>query len=218
MGGRMDNYPMSLKDNCLVNHLKELEEAGVKSVKIEGRMKRPEYSAVVTGIYYRAIRDNKEPTQDEMDQLVLAFSRQGFTDGYLTGKKGESMFGIREESDKEANKLFTEVRKGYTGVEMRRVPVKFYAMINKGEPAKIAVEDDKGNKIITAGPVPEAAQTQALTEQAISEQLYKTGGTPYTCSSVGSIVEPELFLSAAAINEMRRKLLADLSEKRKEFP
>jgi putative protease len=62
MGNRMDNYPMSLKDNCLVSHLKELESAGVKSVKIEGRMKRPEYSAVVTGIYSRAIRDNREPT------------------------------------------------------------------------------------------------------------------------------------------------------------
>jgi putative protease len=90
-----------------------------------------------------------------MEQLELAFSRQGFTDAYLTGKEDENMFGIREEIDREAKKLYSEVRKSYTGVEMRRVPVKFYAIIKAGEASRIAVEDDKGNKLTTTGPVPE---------------------------------------------------------------
>ncbi|MEL7603905.1 MAG: peptidase U32 family protein, partial [Bacillota bacterium] len=134
LGGRMDDHPLSLKDSCLVSYLKELERAGVACVKIEGRMKRPEYSAIVTGIYSRAIREGAEPTETELQQLELAFSRQGFTDGYLTGQKGPEMFGVRGEPDREANKLYAAARKAYGGTEARRVPVKFYALIQADKP------------------------------------------------------------------------------------
>ena len=218
LGGRMDNFPLSLKDNCLVSNLKELERVGVACVKIEGRMKRPEYSAIVTGIYSRAIHEGLEPSEIEMKQLELAFSRQGFTDGYLTGEKGPAMFGVREEPDRDANKLYTAARREYGNSELRRVPVKFFALVKNGKPSKFAVEDSEGHKVIKDGPVPQKAENQALTSQGIYDQFYKTGGTPYSCSDVETALDEGLFLPVAALNEIRRYLLDALTEERKKPP
>ena len=85
--GRMDEHPLSLKDACLADRLQELEEAGVACLKIEGRMKRPEYTAIVTGIYAKALREHRAPSPEEMALLEQAFSRQGFTQGYINGDK-----------------------------------------------------------------------------------------------------------------------------------
>ena len=80
--GRWENkHPLSLKDNCLVTYLQELQNMGVASIKLEGRMKRPEYVAAVTGVYRDAL-DSGLVTQPMMDTLLAAFNRQGFTDGY----------------------------------------------------------------------------------------------------------------------------------------
>ena len=89
LDGAGTDYPLSLKDNCLIGHLKELEESGVACLKIEGRMKRPEYAAIVTGIYSAALKEGRLPTGQELSALKAAFSRQGFTDGYFTGKKSD---------------------------------------------------------------------------------------------------------------------------------
>lgn len=218
LGGRMDSHPLSLKDSCLVNYLKALEKAGVSCVKIEGRMKRPEYSSIVTGIYSRAIHDGLEPTELEMQQLELAFSRQGFTDGYLTAKKDLSMFGVREEPERDAAKLYSEARKEYGGTELRRVPVKFFALIKDGEVSKFAVEDEQGHKVIKDGPTPQKAAKQALTKQVVFDQFYKTGGTPYLCSDVETVLGEGLFLPVSGLNEMRRFLLDALTEERKKLP
>ena len=87
LGGRMDDYPLSLKDNCLVDRLRELEEAGVACLKIEGRMKRPEYTAIVTDIYAKALKEKRKPSPEEMETLEKTFSRQGFTAFQLHGGK-----------------------------------------------------------------------------------------------------------------------------------
>lgn len=218
LGGRKDSYPLSLRDNCLVAYLKELEKAGVACVKIEGRMKRPEYSAIVTGIYSRAIREGLEPSETEMQQLELAFSRQGFTDGYITGNKGPEMFGVREEPDRDANKLYSAARRDYGNSELRRVSVKFFALINEGKVSKFAVEDGEGHKVIKDGPVPQKAESQALSKQSVYDQFYKTGGTPYFCSDVETVLDEGLFLPVAMLNETRRYLLEALTEERKQPP
>ena len=219
MGGRMDDHPLSLKDNCLIEYLGELERAGVACVKIEGRMKRPEYTAVVTGIYSRAIKEGKSPTPDELQQLEEIFSRQGFTQGYYKDKKGPDMFGVREETEERSlAKLFAEARRGYSGTELRRVPVKFLAVIKSGQVSKFGVEDMQGNRAAVDGPVPEKALSQGLPPDMLREQLYKTGGTPYTCADVECVVDDGLFLSSAALNEVRRKLLTALTEKRRMPP
>lgn len=217
LGGRMDNYPLSLKDSCLVDRLGELEDAGVACVKIEGRMKRPEYSAIVTGIYSRAIKDKASPTDDEMNLLETAFSRQGFTQGYYTGDKAD-MFGVREEPDKSAEKIFSAVRKEYADKEIRRIPVKFYTRVRAGKPAQAVAVDDEGHKAAVLGPTPQSAVKQSLSAETIDSQMHKTGGTPYICQESESRVEDGLFLPSAAINDMRRRLVAQLSDSRAQPP
>ena len=217
MGRRTDEYPLSLKDNCLVDYLDELTAAGVKCVKIEGRMKRPEYTAIVTQIYHRAIHEGVPPTEKDMEKLRLAFSRDGFTDGYYTGKKND-MFGVRGDPDRDANQLFTEARKAYASGEMRRVDVDFHLELRANSQTVLLAADDEGHRAEAYGAIPERAQSAPLTLSAASAQLYKTGGTPYRCRNVTGSLEPELFLSAAAINELRRSVLAELTAQREQPP
>lgn len=217
LGGRMDDHPLSLKDNCLVDQIRRLEEAGVASLKIEGRMKRPEYTGIVTGVYAKAIREQRNPDKEEMELLEKTFSRQGFTQGYFIGDKLD-MFGVRSEPDKDADKIFAAARKQYAEGEMRRVPVHFYTVLEKGEHIKAIAFDDDGNRAIATGPVPERAKRQGLTEQYLTEQMFKTGGTPYNCIENKAKAEPGLYLPASEINELRRKLIAQLSAEREKAP
>ena len=217
LGGRMDDHPLSLKDNCLVDQIRRLEEVGVASLKIEGRMKRPEYTGIVTGVYAKAIREQRNPDKEEIELLEKTFSRQGFTQGYFIGDKLD-MFGVRSEPDKDADKIFATARKQYAEGEMRRVPVHFYTVLEKGEHIKAIAFDDDGHKAIATGPVPERAKRQGLTEQYLIEQMFKTGGTPYNCIENKAKAEPGLYLPASEINELRRKLIAQLSAEREKAP
>ena len=213
LGGRMDDYPLSLKDNCLADRLQALEEAGVSCVKIEGRMKRPEYTGIVTGVYSKLLKEKRNPTPDEMELLARTFSRQGFTQGYLDGDKSD-MFGIKAEQDEEIDSLYADARKAYSTGEVRRVPIHFYSLVEKGERAKAIAFDDDGNRAAAFGPVPERAKRQGVTANYIIEQMYKTGGTPFTVVENQAKADEGLFLPAAEINELRRKLISELSEKR----
>ena len=217
LGGRMDDYPMSLKDNCLVDRLRELEDAGVACLKIEGRMKRPEYTAIVTKIYSKALKEHRQPSDEEMETLEKAFSRQGFTQGYFNGDK-KDMFGRREEPDKDTEKLFTLARKGYSEGELRRVPVHFYTVAEKGMPVKAIAFDDDGNRAAAMGGVPEKARGQGLSATYITEQMFKTGGTPYNCVENRAQADPGLYLPASEINDLRRRLVSELSEQRAKPP
>ena len=218
MGGRMDEYPLSLRDNCLVDYLRQLEDAGVACAKIEGRMKRPEYVAVVTDVYARCIRERRTPTPAEQEKLELAFSRQGFTQGYLLGQKGPDMLGTRAENDRAAEKMFSAARKAYAEGEMRRVPVKFYVMARQGEPIMAAVEDSEKHRAVLTGPVPERAERAAMSEQSLAEQFAKTGGTPYYSTGTECRIDPDLYLPASAINDLRRRLITGLKEARAALP
>ena len=212
--GRFEStrYPLSLKDNCLAGELDELRRMGVASIKIEGRMKRPEYVAIVTRAY-RTVLNGGKLTQADLQELETAFSRQGFTDGYFKGQTGSDMFGRRQESEDTAD-LFASARATYEQGEPQRIGVRFYAMIHRGQPARLAVEDPDGNLCRTYGPVPEQAVYRSLTAQDLEQQLKKTGGTPYLCTSVRSSLDPDLMLPASAINAMRRDVIAELTAKR----
>ena len=214
---KADAYPLSLKDLSLAGHLQELRRMGVACVKLEGRMKRPEYVAVVTGIYARAIKEDREPTEEELEQLRAAFSRQGFTQGYYLDQQGPDMFGVREET-REPKELFAAARNTYQSGEAQRVPVTFYAMLRPGEPARVGVEDPDGRVATVEGPVPEAARTRPLTAEAVTTQLSRTGGTPYRCGQVRALVEENLSLPLAALNALRREALEKLSVQRQEPP
>lgn len=180
-------------------------------------MKRPEYVAIVTGIYARAIREGREPTPEEIRTLAQTFSRQGFTDGYYTGRLGPDMFGTRQE-EKEPRELFAQARSQYQSGELQRVDVILYAMVRPGEPVQVGVQDVDGRVVTASGPVPESARTKPLTAEAVEKQLSRTGGTPYRCARVRALVEPGLSVPVAALNALRRQVLEELTRQRGAAP
>ena len=208
---RFENkYPLSLKDNCLVQHLDSLQAMGVNSLKLEGRMKRPEYVAIVTRIY-RAALDGHPPGPADLQELEAAFSRDGFTDGYYTGRKGRSMYGIHRDEDRASRELLAAARRTWEAGESQRVPVHFSASVQAGEPAWLSVEDDRGNVCRAAGPVPAAGVNRSLTQEELAQRLHHTGGTPYYMQSCSLDVAPGLNLTAAQINALRREALQQLT-------
>ncbi len=210
-GRWQDTYPLSLKDNCLVSYLQELEAMGVTSVKLEGRMKRAEYVAAVTGVYKQA--DSAGQVTPQMEQILMnAFNRQGFTDGYYTGKLGPHMFGVRDEKS-ENNAFMKEMRQTYENTERGLVPITF-KFILRPEYSQLTVTDPEGRSCTADGPAPEVARTAALTGEAAASRLEKTGGTPYYCTQVATSITPGLTLSAAAINALRRNVLNQLTAQR----
>jgi len=215
--GRADDNPLSLKDMSLAGHLDELRKMGVTCVKLEGRMKRPEYVAIVTGVYSRAIKEGREPTAEELEMLRRAFSRDGFTDGYFLGRKGPDMFGVRQDEE-EPKELFAQVRSGYESGESRKEPVRMFAMVRKGEPVQVGVQDRQERVATVTGPVPEAAINVPLTRDKVEGQLQRTGGTPYACEKVTAFVEDGLSLPLSVLNGLRRDVLDKLSQQRVLLP
>ncbi len=210
-GRWQDRYPLSLKDNCLIQYLDELESMGVASLKLEGRMKRPEYVAAVTSVY-RAALDTGNVTRQMLDTLHTAFNRQGFTDGYYTGRIGAEMFGIREDSAEDP-RWYKQIRQSYESVEAPLVPISFRAVITAGR-SSLTVTDPEGRSCTLEGPVPEQARVSELTEELLRARLSKTGGTPYYCTDVQASITPGVTLSAAAINALRRDVLNMLTARR----
>ncbi len=207
--GRFDSkYPLSLKDNCLVGYVKELESMGVTSLKLEGRMKRPEYVAAVTNVYRNAI-DTGVVTREMMDTLTAAFSRQGFTDGYYAGQTGPAMFGIRQDRYEDP-KWLQAVRQSYETAENPLVTVDFDALIT-AQQCTLTVTDTDGHTCTVTAAGAEPARTRELTRNELITRLEKTGGTPYQCGKVHCSIDPGLSLSAAAVNALRRDALSQLT-------
>ncbi len=204
-----DKYSLSLRDNCLIRYLGELDRMGVASIKIEGRMKRPEYVATVTGIYREAL-DGAGVGRGQMEALRAAFSRQGFTQGYYEGAPGRQMFGTRL-PEQENKALMQSARATYESIEPQRVPVQFYAIAARGQNLMVAAQDGNGNICKAQGDIPQEAERRAITPEGLAARLSKTGGTPYVCQGVRSVVDPGLSVSAAELNRLRREVLAHLS-------
>ena len=210
-GRWQSRHPLSLKDNCLVDYISDLRAMGVASLKLEGRMKRPEYVAAVTQVYRKAI-DSGNVTPDMAKTLYTAFNRQGFTDGYYTGSIGSQMFGIREET-RDDSAFLKAMRQSYEASEASRVGVSFHACVQP-DSTVLRVTDDSGHVCVATGPAPEPARAVALTEQMLTTQLSKTGGTPYFVREVCCQIAPDVSLSAALINSLRRDVLNQLTAQR----
>ena len=216
--------PLSLKDNCLASELRKARDMGVACLKLEGRMKRPEYVAVVTEIYARLLREDRRPTPEEERALDAAFSRQGFTDAYWQGRRGPKMFGARPENAPEPKELFAQARARYERDSARTVPVTFTCAVPARAPCTLTVRDAGGRAVTVTGPIPEPARTRALTAEELAARLQKTGGTAYRCEAVQVTVAEGLSLPASAVNELRRQALTALTEarcappKRRELP
>ena len=211
-------YPLSLKDSCLADRLQEAADMGVACLKLEGRMKRPEYVAVITGIYSRLLEEGRRPTAAEKDALEQAFSRSGFTDWYWQGKKGPGMFGTRPENAPDPKELFAAARAAYEKESTRTVPVRFTCRAIADKAITLTAADHDGHAVTVSGPVPEAARNRAVTAEDVAARLSKTGGTAYHCESADVTVDDGLSLSAAVINALRRDALTALTEARTAVP
>ena len=209
-----NDHALSLKDNGSLHYLRELQEMGIASAKIEGRMKRPEYVAAAT-IAAREARDLGFITEQTANRLRSVFSRTGFTDGYLKGEIGKEMFGFRQKSDVVAadGKLLKEIRVLYKD-EYKRVPVRFDFQARTGEKMRLSASD--GTHIVTAEsekPV-EKAVNLPLSEERAAQSLKKTGNTPYLVEEITTDIAPDAAASVSAINALRRKALEQLDLRR----
>ena len=202
-------HPLSLKDANLADYVQELEQMGVACLKLEGRMKRPEYVAVITGIYRRLLDEKRGPSREESRQLEAAFSRSGFTDGYYKGRTGPEMFGTRPENAPEPKELFARAKAGYSREDSRRVPVDMVCTLRAGEPVSLTASAG-GHTVRAEGPTPEEARNRALTAEELQARLEKTGGTVFRPRETRVELEEGLMLPASAVNALRRQALEGL--------
>ena len=211
-GGR--DYALSLKDMSLISHIREMADAGVSCFKIEGRMKRPEYVAAVTDACVRA-RDGL-PYDEGL--LRDVFSRGGFTDGYLMGKRDGRMFGRRTQEDAQKSEgVLSQVRELYRG-ERPRVQYDAALTLRCGEPSRLTVSDGE-NEISCLGDEPSAPRTRGTRQEDCERALSKTGGTPFLLRSASLDNGDDLALPPSALNALRRSALdALLAEREKPRP
>ncbi len=206
-----NEYVLSLKDLSLLGFVKELKEMGVASFKIEGRMKRPEYVAAAVTAFKAAI--NCENTEKYNDILKNVFSRSGFTSGYFENKLGSHMFGIRTKDDViAAGNTLSEIHEFYRN-ELQRVPIEINAGIFALKNTKVTLFDGV-NTVEATGDIPQTAQNKALTEETVEAALTKLGATPYFAKEVKINLDDGLFLSGSQLNELRRKAVEKLNDKR----
>ncbi len=208
-------YDLSLKDLSLLEHIKELYECGVRSFKIEGRMKRPEYVAAATAACREAL-DNGIINTELSNTLRNVFSRSGFTDGYFKGNLGREMFGIRTKEDViSADKAFPSLHEIYR-FERKSVGIDIKAKIAPDRPIYISFSDGE-NTVETEGNIPQTAQNRSVTADDIVKNLSKLGDTPYYVKNADIKVADGLFVSAGELNNLRRKLCELLNHKRSEI-
>ena len=201
-------YALSLKDMSLIPHIREMANAGVRSFKIEGRMKRPEYVAAATS----ACRLALEGKPYDAEALRAVFSRSGFTDGYLTGRRNKDMFGTRTKEDvSETDAVLKSLAALYQN-ETPLVPVDFDFSLH-ADGISLTVSDGR-HAVSTESGAPEPAAHRALDAEAARKSLEKTGGTPFFMRSLRTDIAEGYALSAAALNTLRRQALDELLARR----
>ena len=198
----------------LVPHMAQLKAAGVASIKIEGRLRTPEYAAAAVTAC-RAARAGQP-----YDEALLRdiFSRSGFSDAYLVGRNDGTMFGVRTEADAAATRAATPKARELFRRELERIPVHFCVSggVEDGG-IKLTAFDDNGSRVnVYSADEPQPAQKDPA--PGIERALGKTGGTPFTCAGVEFACGEggPGFLPGSAWNEMRREALDKLLQKRSE--
>ena len=202
-------HHLSLKDNSVIDKLDQLQAIGVASAKIEGRLRTPEYVAAAVS----ACLAGREGRAYDRDLLKNAFSRSGFTSGYLDGKIDGTMFGIRSEADAELTKKTLPALRELYRRERSRVPVRMKLEIEEGG-EKLTVTDADGNKAFAYGDFePQPARTDPT--ESLKRSLAKTGGTPFAAKNIEvEMDEGPWFVPGSTVNELRREALDALLKKR----
>lgn len=220
------DYALSLSDLCLLEHLGDLRAAGVTWLKLEGRMKRPEYVAAVTAAY-RAALDGAGPEElaGHRARMLALFDRGGGRVGYFYGDGARTGCVARSEPPAA---LLKELAASYAG-ENRRQPVALELALRRGEPARLTLTMEQrgeapwgGQKTVTvAGPAPGAAEKPQDPRRYL-EQVQRLGDTPFYAASCGGEVDGGAYLPVRALNGLRRQgceaLLAALRFRRPPAP
>ena len=210
-GGRL----MNMRDLCGLDELPALQAAGVCSLKIEGRMKSPEYTAGVTAIY-RKYLDQLEAGAfrvEEADRQALSalFDRGGFTDGYTRRHNGADMLdpGPKKTHVSLAEAEKQRIQKAYLGG--RPLPIDGFYEFFRNQPARLRLEY-RGTQVQAEGALVEGAQNQPLSAEKLRQQLMKTGGSGFVFNALEGYLEEGCFLPLGAVNELRRRGLEALEE------
>ena len=201
-------YPLSLKDLSLARHIPELCELGIASLKIEGRMKSPEYVRDVTAIWRRLLDEGKSASASDVKELEAIFSREGFTDKYFYGKTDSSMLGVRTESQKQASKElipFTKIT--------RKLPVDMRLSIKSDIPVSLTVTRlDNGLSARVEGDIPLVAKTAPIDYSTAKKCMSKLGDTPFTLNNINAEIDGGLILPISSLNALRRSAIQRLVE------
>lgn len=205
-----DDHCLSLKDLCLVKHTDKIIRCGVTSLKIEGRMKRPEYVAAAVTAYRNAI-DGKTP---DIETLKAVFSRNGFTDGYFTGEK-KNMFGMRDKDDVLSSaSVIPKLSELYR--KERKISVLNYDIcVKKNEPLALKAYDTENNTTCVEGNIPQIAVSREVTKELFEKQLSKLGDTIFDAGNINACIESGLSVSASEINTLRRNAIENIYNQRK---
>lgn len=206
---------LSLKDLSLINHVDKLNKLGVACLKIEGRMKRPEYTAVVTKVYSTVLKENRMPKKEELEILELIFSRSGFTDGYFTNDLSRDMFGVKEKTNSdELVKLHDKISNEFNKMK-KSYPIDIDFVAIKDQPISIYATDiEKGEFVSFTGDIPEVAINKPSTYEQIETQISKTGGTIFEINNLNITLDEGLMIRASSINALRRQAIDALSDAR----
>ena len=206
--GEPGEHHLSLKDMSYIEFLPQLAAAGVSSVKIEGRLRTPEYAAAAVNACLCEL--NGEAYDKQLLQDV--FSRSGFTDGYINSKMDAAMFGTRTGDDSAAAKAAVPKLRELFRRERPCVPVALRLETSE-DGVKLTVSDTDGSKAVLYGESePQPAQKDP--EEAYKRALSKMGGTPFFAESIAVVQDGLWFFAAGEINELRRKALEMLLAKR----
>ena len=209
MGEGENAHHLSLKDLSLVEYLPEIEALGVRTVKIEGRLRTPEY---VAGAVH-ACRQALAGERPDMDTLARTFSRSGFTDGFYTGRTGGEMFGVRTKEDAAATKHTLPGLRDLYRREMPRVPVDFSLSVLE---EALSLRAQSGDAAVYLHAECETPKAQKDTAEGIARSLSKCGGTPFYARHIEVDNPDGLYVPLSAVNDMRRKALEQLLAKREQ--
>ena len=217
-----EEYCLSLKDMCTLEHLPELIESGIASFKIEGRMKNPAYAAWVTHIYRKYIdkylaNPNGKFVVDakDLEQLKTLYIRTALQDGYYHKYRGEDMITKESPAYSKTDESFVEeITNSLVAIKPKK-PVSFRADFRIGEPCSLYAETTIGKNVysayVTGSEVQEAIKAP-LSKEAIEEKLMKTGDSYFAVADMEVVTEGNIFLPVKAINELRREALEELQK------
>lgn len=212
-----NKYVISPKDICTLNILPQILNAGVYSLKIEGRMKKVEYIAGVVSIYRKyldmCLDDSKDYKVDSQDiqKLTDLFNRNGFNESYYNQHNGKDMISLKKPEFRKENKEFTDYLKDkYVGKKLKRsLDIKVTCV--SGTPFRLETEIE-GKNIFVEGQVPSKALNRPIDADSIKKQVSKLGDTDYIIGNLCIDLEENLFVPIGAINEIRRLFIGRVNE------